>query len=524
MAHQCSYKEIRALYEILNHSEVADYEKAYLCKHDRYYLLTQILGATHAYHPWVYKRCREVEAETDDMLDLWARGHYKSFIITYAGAIQEVLKNPEITICIFSHTKQIARAFLAQIKLSMESNDQLLRLFPDIFWGNTRQAPRWSLDSGLLVKRSSVSKESTIEAHGLVDGQPTSKHFQLRIYDDVVTLESVSTPDQIAKTTYGWEMSQNLGSTHGDNRVWHIGTRYAYGDTWQTLLDRNAVKARIHAATDDGTMNGNPVFLSVKAWEKKKNDESTFTIACQQLLNPSAGGEQEFKPEWLKNYEVRPKTLNVYILGDYAGSKKQGSSNTAFAVIGVDHNLNKYLLDGACHKMSLTERWDCLKNLRKKWVRAPGVQHVKVGYEWFGAQSDIEHFETQMKIEKCHFEIVELSWPREGSVSKDSRIRRLEPDFRNWRFFLPYSGDMTSLQRDNKKRGQEYLLAKAIKKKDHENNIYDVVEWFIKYEYLFFPNTTYKDFMDAMSRIYDIEITAPIIYNSDDLEPPAYDD
>ena len=34
-----------------------------------------------------------------------------------------------------------------------------------------------------------------------MDGQPTGRHFSLIIYDDVVVQESVSTPEQIAKTT-----------------------------------------------------------------------------------------------------------------------------------------------------------------------------------------------------------------------------------------------------------------------------------------------------------------------------------
>jgi hypothetical protein len=47
--------------------------------------------------------------------------------------------------------------------------------------------------------RQSNPKEATVEAHGLVDGQPTGAHFRLRIYDDVVTLESVTTPEQVKK-------------------------------------------------------------------------------------------------------------------------------------------------------------------------------------------------------------------------------------------------------------------------------------------------------------------------------------
>jgi hypothetical protein len=38
-------------------------------------------------------------------------------------------------VCIFSHTKGIARKFFRQIKRELESNDVLKQAFPDILWG-----------------------------------------------------------------------------------------------------------------------------------------------------------------------------------------------------------------------------------------------------------------------------------------------------------------------------------------------------------------------------------------------------
>lgn len=446
---------------------------------------------------------------------------HNSTIITFAGVLQEILRNPEITIAIFSHTRPIAKAFLVQIKQEFERNERLIALYPEVLYDSPKkESPRWSEDGGIIVKRTSNPKESTLDAWGLVDGQPISKHYELRVYDDVVTMESVSTPEQVAKTTYAWEMSQNLGQPRGKNRSWHIGTRYSFADTYFTLLERGALIPRIRAATDTGTAEGNPVFLTPEAWKQKIRDESSYTIACQQLQNPASGTEQTFKPEWLRYYEVRPLTLNVAILCDPASSKKKTSDRTAMAVIGIDGAGNKYLLDGYCHRMNLSERWKALKGLRAKWLRQPGVQTVKVGYERFGMQSDIEHFKEMMRLRPTEaFHIEELNWPKEGNDSKKDRIQRLQPDFENWRFFLPYSGEPTRLQRQAIQGGQGHLVAKRIRYTDENNRIYDLVEYLIDSEFLLFPFAPHEDFLDAMSRIYDIELAPPQMVHRDDLEP-----
>lgn len=512
---------------------------AELGRHDRFFLLTHLLHRADAVHPWLYARCREVEADTDDHLDLWARDHYKSTIITFTGSIQEILRNPEITIGIFSHTRPIAKKFMNQIKTEFEQNADLKRIYPDVLYAHpSRESPSWSLDAGIVVKRKSNPKEKTVEAWGLVDGQPTGSHFGLGVFDDVVTRESVTTPDQILKTIECWELAQNLLSSSNPRR-WMIGTMYKYGDPHHQLKERKAVKPRVYAATDDGTFDGKPVFLRPEVWEKKKAESSAATIAAQQLQNPSAGKEQEMKPEWLRPYEVRPRTLNVYILCDYAGSRAStGSSRTAIAVVGHDVSRNWYLLDGVCHKMDLGERWDWIKRFRKHWISQVGVQIVEVGYERFGAQSDIEHFKTMMDIEGEYFDIKELNWPRDGDVAKDNRIRRLIPDLKNWRGpFVPYDvakvksalalegkdvsnmGDMTSKQLQAVKAGEDYLVAKPIKHKNEDGRMYDLVEYLLKNEYIFFPHTTAKDLLDAMSRIYDMEAVPPIIYNEADTLP-----
>jgi len=490
---------------------------------DRFYLLVRAMGRVDMLHPWIYARCREVEKAPDGYLDLWAREHYKSTIITIGGSIQELLKDSSLTIGIFSHTSPDAKSFLAVIKRELENNQILKAAFPDVLWENPwKDAPAWSLDGGIILRRQTNPKECSVEAHGLIDGMPTGKHFGLLVYDDVVTEKSVSTPEQIEKATTAWELSDNLGKSGG--RKWHIGTRYSYADSYESILKRGSVIPRIYTATHNAKLDGKPVLFSQEEWEKKQRDQGPNVIASQMMQDPLSGKQRMFDVGDFGVYEVRPEVLNVYILCDPARSKKKDSANTAVAVVGVDYAMNKYLLDGVNHKMDLKERWEAIRNLYNKWVREITVCKVEVGYEKYGAQADLDYFEERMKAERVRFDIKELAWPHEGDGSKVDRVQRIGPDLRNHRIYLPYPTNkekLTSLQRDMNEKGYGYRIAQMIRKKDENGVIYDLTEQ-LKVQTNFFPYGGLKDLVDAYSRIHDMEVTAPSHRTEEDVLEPEY--
>ncbi len=473
-------------------------------------------------------RC--IQVERPDGLYLVGRQMvttHNSTIITFAGIVQEIVRDPEVTIGIFSHTKPVARKFLMQVKQELESNADLKWVYPDVFYRDPRKdSPRWSEEKGLVVRRLSNPKEATLEAHGLVDGQPTGAHFRLRVYDDVVTRESVGTPEQVDKTTAAWELSDNLGARGPDGkaRSWHIGTRYSFADTYQAILDRKALTPRIYAATDNGLPDGNPVLLPPEVWAEKKIKQGPATIACQMLQNPAAGNEAMFKPEWLRFIDIRPATLSVYIMVDPASSRKKGADSTAMAVVGIDAGGNRYLLDGYRHKMSLAERWQAMRGLRLVWQSMPGVQTVKVGYERYGMDSDLQYFEEKMRDERNAWEIVELAWPREGPGSKLDRIQRLQPYFAAGRFYLSAMSDgETANQRRVRAEGQPYRVFSPVKRRDHDGNLYSVNKALLD-EYVVYPFSAHDDFLDAVSRIEDMDPVAPVIVDERALEPEVFED
>ena len=547
----CDFEETIEWYD--SHLILKDFDRpglAYLGCNDRFFLLTHLLRRRDARHPWLFDRCREVERDPDGYIDLWARFHYKSTIITFAGVIQEIVCDPETCIAIFSVVKPIAAAFLSQIKGEFETNEHLKWVYPDVLYqtprtqGEDGRPAKWSLERGITVKRKGNPKEATIEAHGLIDGQPTSRHFNLHIYDDVVTQDYLS-EESIRKTTERWELADNLGS-HLGVRKWMPGTRYHYADTCGVVIERKSLKPRIYPATDDGTMSGNPVFLSQERWEQIKRDQRS-TVSAQMLLNPSAGNEATFQPAWLRNYDVIPAVMNVYIMCDPSKGTGERSDRTAIVVIGVDQGGNKYLLDGVRHRMKLTDRWDFIKALKRKWEAHSGVQMVKIGYERYGMQVDLEVIEDMMVRENNHFKIEEINTPRQGRHSKDDRIERLEPDIREGRFLLPciaYHPDHNAdcywavwnqemadraakrgekldyridqivywkMQGPTKRQGQvrEHRVVTALRRRDEDGRIYDVTRAFIE-ELLLHPFGAYKDMIDATSRVYDLDPHVPI--------------
>ena len=460
----------------------------YLARTDLYFLLYFVLGRTDMRHDWLLARCKEIQAHPNDCLDLWAREHYKSTIITYGKTIQDILsshgddplpewKGREVTAAIFSFNRPIAKGFLRQIKREFEANELLRECFSDVVWNNPQKdAPKWSEDDGIVLRRKSNPKESTLEAWGMVDGQPTSKHFLIRVYDDVVTRESVTTPDMIGKVTEAWELSTNLGTEGGYQR--YIGTRYHNNDTYRTLIDRGVVKLRKYTPYENNEEQGVPTLKSEEELVKKRKEMGPYTFACQMLQNPVADERQGFKYEWLKYYDDvhGAKGMNKYILVDPANEKKKTSDFTTIAVLGMATDNNYYLLDCIRDRLNLTERTQHLMNLHRKW------QPRKVGYEHYGMQADIQHIKFIQNQENYRFEIIPLG----GKVPKNDRIKGLIPVFEAGRFYLP----------------------RTLHRTLYDKKTVDLVDVFIQQEYLAFPVPVHDDMLDCLARILDEKLEA----------------
>lgn len=459
----------------------------YLCRTDLFFLIRIALNRPDMEHQWLFERCLEVQENPDNHLDLWSREHYKSTIITFGKTIQDILASHgdgalverEVTVGLFSHTRPIAKDFLKQIKRELEGNERLLEWFPDILYKNpSREAPKWSEDEGIIVRRKSNPRESTVEAWGLVDSQPIGKHFSLLVYDDVVTRESVNTPEMISKTMEMLELSYNLGARGGSRRF--IGTRYHFNDPYATLIARGTVAPRIKPATEDGTFNGNPVFLTKEALIEKRRDMGEYTFSCQMLQNPVADETQGFKREWLRFHDGMVENtsgMNIYIVVDPANSKRKYSDYTSMWVIGLGFDQNFYVIDMVRDRLNLNQRVRQVMDwhLKYKPVRNGGVR-----YEKYGMMADIEALKSLMEQENYRFDVTEVG----GQSPKEDRIRRLMSPLEQGRFYFPRTLYYTG----------------------YDGKTKDLIQVFIEEEYRAFPVSKHDDMLDSLSRIMEPDL------------------
>lgn len=503
-----------------------------LCKHDLYYLGLFIMGIQKMYseevngetyfHPWIFNRCREVEANPDYNIDIWAREHFKSTIITFLLSIQNILNDPEIAIGIISYNATIAKNFVRQIRQGLE-NPRLKELFPDIIPDNTKRGKynfqdeygnsqdkgfKWS-DEKFEVIRKSGRKEPTCSGYGLVSGQPVGMHFDILVYDDTVTPDSVRTKEQNDKTTEAWKMSINTGSGEGV-RIRIIGTRYAFYDTYFHIMNPyfkekgemggSRFNMRIKPAR---LKDGTTVLYSKDYIDNKEATMVGFVFASQMMCNPQETGSFRFMDEWLirENYEeiYQNRSLyNWYIIVDPANTQNSKSDYTAMVVVGTRADGKYVLADAVYDKLNPSQRYNALFEKVQKW--AVNNKLPNVWYEQSGLSTDMFNIRNMQKEQNFYFPVhAATTRPKlvlddrmspSGMKMKEARIMALEPLFRNYRIVM---ADKCPYVNSDKKK-------------------IDLFAKFIEEEYSAWPFSDHDDFLDALSRIADAETGASMIF------------
>jgi predicted phage terminase large subunit-like protein len=248
-------------------------------------------------------------------------------------------------------------------------------------------------------------------------------HYDIRVYDDIVVPESVSTPDQMRKLKDMFELSHNLGSRVDISRI--IGTRYHFSDLFNDLKEQGGWIFREYSAEKDGK----PVLLTDEELNKKKTQMGSYTYACQMLLNPVKSDDAVFKNVRFQYFTEQPKFKDIAILVDPAIAK--AGCYSVIMAVGITDEHDIYLID-YISKVGLKpqEQADAIYRLAHKYHTR------KIGIEQVGYQQALKYITEDYFRDKGEYIRVDELKPHK---SKNERIIALLPYFENNQVFIRHN-------------------------------------------------------------------------------------
>lgn len=370
----------------------------HLIKDDLFFIVFFVMEIPPANHPFVVQMCHDIEAGSKDggisrtgTLDIYAREHFKSTVITMGLTIKRIVNNPECCTAIFSFKKGAADKFLSGIRETLEK-PLMLQCFPDVLFEKPdTQSPSWSILNGIRVKRNSASrKEHTVESFGLVEGMPTGGHYDHRIYDDVETDDVAENPEQMDKCFSKFEMSDNLGTNGGTEMI--VGTFYSHFGPLVRIKEKLDIHGKpmyqtiLKPATHDGKPTGKPVLLTQERLDKLR---VSAHFNSQQLCDPTPPSDIRLNPGYLKPIEPEfiPRDVVKFMVLDQAGgddTNKEKGDLWALGLFGVKPKMDEvgasevYLMDLEADRMTHSEGIEmCVRMyLNAGIVRQFGVEKV----------------------------------------------------------------------------------------------------------------------------------------------------
>lgn len=211
------------------------------CRFDLKFLTKDVLGLTRWSDELHGGLAEFLDAPGDRKAVLLPRGHQKSTIVSTVWVIQQLLRNYNQTIGLYSATWPLSRDILKHIKTILVQSP-----LKDIFGDFYNRDCLWTNEEiDIAQKNHMLTKNPSIRTGG-VDSGKTGTHCKLMIFDDLITPETTNTPDQMRKVANAYRACLPLLDAGG--RVVLIGTRYANGDLYGELLE-----------TESKSINGIPL-------------------------------------------------------------------------------------------------------------------------------------------------------------------------------------------------------------------------------------------------------------------------
>ena len=412
----------------------------------------------------------------DNQLVLLPRDHQKSAMIAYRVAWW-ITKYPESTFLYVSATAPLAEKQLKAIK-DVLTSDIYMYLWPEMINPNEGKREKWGAEAISVdhpKRKAEGVRDDTIRACGIT-ANITGLHCNVAVLDDVVVPDNAYTPTGRDAVRAIYSQLSSIETTGA--KEWVVGTRYHPADLYKELMemtetyideDDEVVETQVYEVFErvvetngeflwprqrrsDGKMFG---FDQKELARKRAKYLDKTQFYAQYYNNPNAeelalidrSKFQYFNREAVENvsgvWYVGDKDLTVYAAIDFAYTTNAASDYTAIVVVGVDDDMNYYVLDVVRFKTNkISEMYDKVEKVYRKW------RFKKIRAEATAAQKlIIQQFREFMRTQTLVFSIDEYNPPK--TMKKEDRIASvLEPRYANGQIFHYKGGNCQILEEE----------------------------------------------------------------------------
>lgn len=463
-----------------------------------------------------------IEVSSPNNLYLVGRGlvpTHNSTIRTKSFSIQQILKHPDLAICIFSFTKDAAKKHFTTIMEELSRNKLLYALFPEVLYENPLEAAMnsettWSKTDGLTVKRNIIRAQPTLSYRPYVGGTPTGGRFDILHVDDAEDDKVVSSKIFLEKlhSTYDATIPVLTPVALQVPVLFVTNTVYAENGLVKRLINRMKAdgedprKCICYKAEDltkdgDGPLGGEPLYPYTAKILKKFYDEprEKEMYGLQFLGDPIVTSQRTLSRDWLKSYPGDPqdwgRNKSIYICIDPSKGVEDPMAIWVWA-LGEDKKFS--WVDGSLKKLDPAHRafWDEIYLIARSWSDLGRL--VEIRMEQYGQATYVEQLDAEMKKRGFYVPIVKVQniknqWSQKLSAwsGKYDRIySRWAPPCQRGEVLIPTpvaDGGPGMVRQDEK--------GKSL----------DLVEEFLYKEWLKFPKPISDNMLDAGSLIWENE-------------------
>lgn len=248
------------------YAEVRRQKRRTRAESDLFFLCADILGyrwnpalqrgMTEEFHLPLCRRMDGLRAH-DRVGTFCARWHLKTTVFTIGLAIQEILRNPNITILISHAVDEQVENIVSEIANHFLANKELRKLAPEI--APSVGVKRWAKANQFTVRRPAFSRQPTVLGRG-AGAEITGAHVDLILLDDIIGRRTIE-DSQLPKIA-SWYRNTVLPVLNPGGRLRAVGTRWHVDDLWGTFIADKAWHCVVRGALErDGVPDesGEPV-------------------------------------------------------------------------------------------------------------------------------------------------------------------------------------------------------------------------------------------------------------------------